>query len=913
MSKTYSAGIVTAYGAAKRAGYQGTYEDFCRQQAGYAESAATVEQAKNTAVSAASTATAKASEATTAATDAQTAKTQTEAAASQALTDIETARTGAISAVQTEGQTQTANARAQAQAAAQSATTASAKASEASASATNAGQSATNAAASATSAATSASAAQAVLESIPEDYSEMNADVEQLKADLGDVENTIDNLGALVAVNMEFQIGEEIVDYSVGELTSFYISPSSQKWISNSAYACTVYPVPDNAIKITVKANANFGGIIALLKSATYANKSVPDWATGWNEVKITPQGTESSYDVPSDCKYVYIYLYNDSGQNNRRPEYVKISYMIKTPEVDDELLEKGAAADAKVTGDEIKGLKNAVAPALINKLSWEDGFYIRENTGIKITAEHFSASTFVDIGDYDSIRFTACVVNVTTPSHGTAFYDVNKQYIAGSGIASFSGTDESHLQFITSEIPEGAKYARFTILTTTKDNFRLYDAEQYSNNLEMRMESLESKVSNVDSKNLAWLTGLVGMAHKADGRFNIAARMRMLCDIEWTPINPVPKQLNRDGTLNLNLQFEVGIPVRGVPYGAQLTYENWLGKSISFETFLSALKNPNSVIYDFGRVGTAYRQTAWYSINCSKAVTFALNLTNTYASGAFSSDPHINRVANAGEYSAEDIRVGDIIEAVGVHTAIVTDLVYNAMGELSQIEVSEAVTPSCRRKRWNIYGTFENFFTHFADYYLLRYDYVDDVPPVDMESMFPYISTSIGLNYGNKSNYVLGDDVLITILNKVSNTLNVYTIAADHTRSLVDTIDVTDYEESSIVAYTPESAGWYEIGFALASNQSAEEKNNVGFCINDNVAVFDSSESKLTFSSTHSTLVMVSYSGTTSRAHISDVFPSVTDLENGYMNLTVPSTANWIHAVFQNDYGRTIIEMAVS
>ena len=36
MSKTYSAGIVTAYGAAKRAGYQGTYEDFCRQQAGYA-------------------------------------------------------------------------------------------------------------------------------------------------------------------------------------------------------------------------------------------------------------------------------------------------------------------------------------------------------------------------------------------------------------------------------------------------------------------------------------------------------------------------------------------------------------------------------------------------------------------------------------------------------------------------------------------------------------------------------------------------------------------------------------------------------------------------------------------------------------------------------------------------------------
>lgn len=78
MSKTYSAGIVTAYGAAKRAGYQGTYEDFCRQQAGYAESAATVEQAKTTAVNAASTATAKAGEATTAATAAHTAETNAE-------------------------------------------------------------------------------------------------------------------------------------------------------------------------------------------------------------------------------------------------------------------------------------------------------------------------------------------------------------------------------------------------------------------------------------------------------------------------------------------------------------------------------------------------------------------------------------------------------------------------------------------------------------------------------------------------------------------------------------------------------------------------------------------------------------------------------------------------------------------
>ncbi len=39
MAKVYSAGIATAYGAAKRGGYTGTYQDFCREQAGFAENA----------------------------------------------------------------------------------------------------------------------------------------------------------------------------------------------------------------------------------------------------------------------------------------------------------------------------------------------------------------------------------------------------------------------------------------------------------------------------------------------------------------------------------------------------------------------------------------------------------------------------------------------------------------------------------------------------------------------------------------------------------------------------------------------------------------------------------------------------------------------------------------------------------
>ena len=150
--RTYSAGLVTAYGAAVRGGYRGTYAEFCRQQAEYADNAAAVEQAK---------------------TDVQSAATSAAGSATSAGASATAAAGSATSAG------------ASATAAAGSATTAGQHKDAAATSATNAASSATAAAASATSAATSASAAQAVLESIPEDYSDLSKDVDDLKADLG--------------------------------------------------------------------------------------------------------------------------------------------------------------------------------------------------------------------------------------------------------------------------------------------------------------------------------------------------------------------------------------------------------------------------------------------------------------------------------------------------------------------------------------------------------------------------------------------------------------------------------------------------------------------------------------------------------------------------------------------------------
>lgn len=55
MATTYNAGIVTAYGAAVRGGYTGTYDEFCEAQAHIATNADRAEEAADRAESAAET------------------------------------------------------------------------------------------------------------------------------------------------------------------------------------------------------------------------------------------------------------------------------------------------------------------------------------------------------------------------------------------------------------------------------------------------------------------------------------------------------------------------------------------------------------------------------------------------------------------------------------------------------------------------------------------------------------------------------------------------------------------------------------------------------------------------------------------------------------------------------------------
>lgn len=197
MSRTHNAGIVTAYGAAVRGGYTGTYEEFCAQQAQYAENARQMEQAvsdvrdiKESVESAVSEAEAHATNASQSATNASNSATS--------------ASNSAIDASQS------------ATYASQFADNASNSANDASQSASSAQTSANNASTSEQNAQQSAEDAQDILESvqaegdtqigrvqekadevmdlIPEDYTQMQSDIQNMSVEISN--NGIDILKA---------------------------------------------------------------------------------------------------------------------------------------------------------------------------------------------------------------------------------------------------------------------------------------------------------------------------------------------------------------------------------------------------------------------------------------------------------------------------------------------------------------------------------------------------------------------------------------------------------------------------------------------------------------------------------------------------------------------------------------------
>ena len=263
----------------------------------------------------------------------------------------------------------------------------------------------------------------------------------------------------------------------------------------------------------------------------------------------------------------------------------------------------------------------------------------------------------------------------------------------------------------------------------------------------------------------------LISTKPKNAGEAAVIARSRQLTDFKWTPIFDVPTYSVKEG----QCVIPMGVEATGFPYASTEKTDRFIAENISFESFVTAIRNPYSKLYQPGHA--AYNASN-FGIVCNGLVRYAFGIRERYNTKRWYDIPGMREVKPKGEYTVDEIELCDVLHAYGEgrnHVSLITDILKNEKGEIELVEVSEAVRPLCKRESY----TPEVFYEKFSLFALCRYDLLESVPPLD-EKTDSYIWQSskeipapkISVDNGNRSNYKDGEEIVFSVFSEKADTV---------------------------------------------------------------------------------------------------------------------------------------------
>ncbi len=302
-----------------------------------------------------------------------------------------------------------------------------------------------------------------------------------------------------------------------------------------------------------------------------------------------------------------------------------------------------------------------------------------------------------------------------------------------------------------------------------------------------------------------------------SEGKKAVIANARQLTEFTFTPLKDIPTATS---SKNRSI-FEVGKEYKGIPYANCESNDKFVGENVSLETFISALANPDSVLYTKDLYGE-YNGSTYYGIVCNGLARYCLGIKERYSTKKFLTSPDMKVIGRAGRYTADQIQLCDILHRHnndGSHVALITGLLRNEAGEVVHIEVSEAIRTTCKRRTFDVETFFSKSFG--ANYTLVRYKDVDTKPVHDEELDKLIFETEletpeVAVDYGNKSNYLEGQTTVISVFAEGDNTLQI--IKDDVVIEEIKVTGISKFERTL-------SKGYYKVKLA-GSEEYAE------FCV---------------------------------------------------------------------------------
>lgn len=237
-------------------------------------------------------------------------------------------------------------------------------------------------------------------------------------------------------------------------------------------------------------------------------------------------------------------------------------------------------------------------------------------------------------------------------------------------------------------------------------------------------------------------------------GAANAVKKAHQMTDLPIHPVSILYAHKNRT--------YQAGEKATGLIYSSTKEINTSVGQDVSFYTFMTALRNPRSVLYteridSFPYHGKNCR--GYYGTVCSGLVTYALGFKVTQRSADI---PVADYMELVQDQSAKGARIADVVWNKG-HVQLVTGIEKDKKGNIIRIEICESVNPGCRRVYYDELSFNELFHRKKRRKRLYRYKDLWKNTTYTPLPEFAY-NDKICASKGDKACYIVGEKVVLNI-----------------------------------------------------------------------------------------------------------------------------------------------------
>jgi len=215
------------------------------------------------------------------------------------------------------------------------------------------------------------------------------------------------------------------------------------------------------------------------------------------------------------------------------------------------------------------------------------------------------------------------------------------------------------------------------------------------------------------------------------------------------------------------NRAYSAGDTLKGLPYSSTKKENTFVPNHVSFETYFTALSDPNSYAYTVHPHSGAY-EYLYYGAVCGVFACYCLGITMRHTNWDMFGIPGIEKVA---VQDAQSMRIGYLANtAKNGHTHVRVCIgVTRNNGVVTHVLMAESTDPVTRAAEY----TAEEFNATLTDYTILKYNKLEEntYEPLSSAYRMPIYNKNLMPKKGNKANWSTTEDVVIDVLDKGSYT----------------------------------------------------------------------------------------------------------------------------------------------